>query len=118
MNFAVIPAKAGMTVITAAFRESRLPRRTGSPAPVRNCAQGGGRRLKPVCARRSKPQHRLGDDVALDLVGAAVDRDLAVVEVARRDLRGPVHRLVGAVVAMLVVGSCERTDYLHQKLGG
>src|ERR1700716_370165 len=55
-------------------------------------------------AKRSQPQHRLGDDVALDLVGAAVDRDLAVVEIARRDLRGPVHRLVAAVVAVNVVG--------------
>src|SRR5260370_21890902 len=42
---------------------------------------------------KSQPQHGLGADVALDLVGAAVDRDLAVVEVAPRDLRGPVHRL-------------------------
>ena len=51
---------------------------------------------------KSKPQHGLADDVALDLVGAAVDRNLAVVEVARRDLRGPIHALVGAGVAVLV----------------
>src|SRR5882672_12197069 len=65
----------------------------------------------------SQPQHRLGDDVALDLVGAAVDRDLAVVEVARRDLRGPVHCFVTAIVAVLVIGRGERADHLHQKLG-
>src|SRR5712675_999182 len=70
----------------------------------------------PYCG--SQPQYRLGDDVALDLVGAAVDRDLAVVEVARRDLRGPVHRLVGAVVAMLVIGCGERADHFHQQFGG
>src|SRR5712671_7912047 len=70
----------------------------------------------PYCG--SQPQYRLGDDVALDLVGAAVDRDLAVVEVARRDLRGPLHRLVGAVVAMLVVGRGERADHFHQEFGG
>src|SRR5678815_4393817 len=69
----------------------------------------------PPC---SKPQHRLGDDVALDLVGAAVDRDLAVVEVARRDLGGPVHGLVGAVVAVLVVGRGKRADHFHQEFGG
>ena len=66
--------------------------------------------LTPTLSRKSgaresnhKPQHRLGDDVALDLVRAAVDRDLAVVEIARRDLResSPIG-LVAAVVAMLV----------------
>src|SRR5882724_10257037 len=67
---------------------------------------------------QSKPQHRLGDDVALDLVGATVDRNLAVVEVARRDLGGPVHRLVGAVIAMLVIGRGERADHFHQQFGG
>src|SRR6266700_3767021 len=70
-----------------------------------------------AASARLKPQHRLGDDVALDLVGAAVDRDLAVVEIARRDLRGPVHGLVRAVVAMHVVGCGERPDHLHQKFG-
>src|SRR6185503_3756218 len=77
-------------------------------------ARFSGAQLRTVVRARArpgmtglKPQHRLGDDVALDLVGAAVDRDLAVVEVARRDLRGPVHRLVAAGVAVLVVGSCE-----------
>src|SRR3954469_2272500 len=69
------------------------------------------------CATSSQPQHGLGDDVALDLVGAAVDRDLAVVEIARRDLRSPVHRLVAAVVAVLVIGRGERPDHFHQKLG-
>src|ERR1700722_8615989 len=44
-------------------------------------------------------QHRLGDDIALDLVRTTVDRNLAVVEITRRDLRGPIHRLVAAIVA-------------------
>src|SRR6195256_6323959 len=64
------------------------------------------------------PQHRLSDDVALDLVGAAVDRDLAVVEIARRDLGGPVHRLVGAVIAVHIVGRGEGADHFHQQFGG
>src|SRR3954466_9318048 len=76
-----------------------------------------GERQRPVF-NRSQPQHRLGDDVALDLVGAAVDRDLAVVEVARRDLGGPVHGFVRAVVAVHVVGRGERADHFHQQLGG
>src|ERR1035438_1932503 len=71
-----------------------------------------------ACLTPSQPQHGLGDDVALDFVGAAVDRDLAVVEIARRDLRGPVHGLVAAVVAVLVEGGGERADHFHQELGG
>src|ERR1700761_9632854 len=69
--------------------------------------------LFPIGKRgaKSQPQHRLGDDVALDLVGAAVDRDLAVVEIARRDLRGPLHGFVRAVLAMHVVGRSERADH-------
>ena len=43
---------------------------------------------KPDCCGRlgpaSEAQHQLGHDVALDLVGAGVDRGLAVVEVAAR----------------------------------
>src|SRR5207237_6522293 len=78
----------------------------------------GGRQFLFVTQRGLQPQHRLGDDVALDLVGAAVDRDLAVVEVARRDLRGPFHLFVGAVVAVLVIGRGERADHFHQEFGG
>src|SRR5580692_3738401 len=66
----------------------------------------------------SKSQHRLGDDIALDLVRAAIDRNLAVVEIARRDLRGPFHRLVAAIVTVFVEGRRERADHFHQKLGG
>src|ERR1700738_3627830 len=69
----------------AVFADRRAPH--PNPLP----AKGGEREKK------SQSQHGLGDDVALDLVGAAVDRDLAVVEIARRDLRGPVHRFVGAL---------------------
>src|SRR5689334_18075430 len=49
----------------------------------------------------SKSQYRLRDDVLLDLVRAAVDRDLAPVEVLRRERRGVVRadrRLVPAVL--------------------
>src|SRR6476620_9335380 len=35
-------------------------------------------------------QYRLRDDVLLNLVRAAVDRDLARVEISRRDRRGPI----------------------------
>src|SRR5215471_9051589 len=44
-----------------------------------------------MAARRggSQSQDRLGDDVLLDLVGAAVDRGLAPVEISRRDRPGP-----------------------------
>src|SRR6187399_2486463 len=71
-----------------------------------------------MTAMRLQPQHRLGDDVALDLVGAAVDRDLAVIKIARRDLRGPFHLLVAALVAVHVIGGGERADHFHQQFGG
>ena len=38
----------------------------------------------------SQTENRLGDDVALDLVGAAVDRHLPRVEIERRDGIGPI----------------------------
>src|SRR5207237_8976162 len=38
---------------------------------------------------RSQPQDRLGYDVLLDLVGAAIDRGFAPVEVGRGDRAGP-----------------------------
>src|SRR5262247_3990534 len=46
----------------------------------------------------SETQHRLGDDVFLDLVRTAVDRHLAVVEVVRRDHCVPVVEFVRAVL--------------------
>src|SRR4051794_8089386 len=86
----------------------RHPRESGDPViagVLRNHDRRGvlgpplSRRTTPVVYRAVwplQPQHRLGNDIALDLVGAAIDRDLAVVEIARRDLGGPVHGLVGA----------------------
>src|SRR6266480_4184104 len=62
----------------------------GSARPGFRCASSG-----------LQPQDRLGDDVLLDLVRAAVDRDLAHVEVARRERRRPLgsdRRLVPAFV--------------------
>src|SRR5688572_4227048 len=70
----------------------------------------------------SKPQYRLRDDVLLDLVRAAIDRDLAPVEVLRRERRGVVRadrRLVPAVVVGMrhLVGQRVGADRLHQELG-
>src|SRR5258708_2829253 len=48
----------------------------------------------------SKPQYRLRDDVALNLVRSTVDRDLAIVEVHRRRLGRvirPDHFLIPSV---------------------
>src|SRR4051812_12456445 len=73
-----------------------------------------------MTAHVSKPQYRLGDDVPLDLVRAAVDRDLAPVEIGRRDGAGPVgadRRLVLAVLGLVLVGQGVGTDHLHQELG-
>src|SRR3954471_10078378 len=67
-----------------------------------------------------QPENRLGDDVLLDLVRAAIDRDLAPVEVGRRDRAGPVgpdRRLVRAVLVLLLVGHGVGADDLHQELG-
>src|ERR1051325_444710 len=77
------PAKAGHPVITehSVF--------TGSPAFAGD-DEG-----------ELQPQYRLRDDVLLDLVGAAVDRDLAPVEVLRRERRAVVgadRRLVPAIL--------------------
>src|SRR5207248_2530183 len=103
----VIPAEAGIQYSPAC----RSHNRRGVLGVPRPSAQLRTRRgTTGVVVAGLKPQHRLGDDVALDLVGAAVDRDLAVVEVARRDLGGPVHGLVRAVVTMHVVGRGERAD--------
>ena len=49
----------------------------------------------------SESQHHLGDDVLLDLVGAAVDRGLAPVEVVRRDGGG----IVGADRSLVPPGA-------------
>src|SRR3954466_1104598 len=66
---------------------------------------------------RSKPQHGLRDDVALDLVRAAIDRHLAVIEIGRRDGRGPVALLVAAVVAFGRERHRKGTRHLEQELG-
>src|SRR5205085_7261384 len=50
---------------------------------------------------RSQPQNSLGDDILLDLIRATVDRDLAHVEIARRERRRPLgsdRRFVPALV--------------------
>src|SRR5215471_19697572 len=70
---------------------------------------------------QSEAQHGLGQNVALDLVGAAVDRHLAIVEVARGCGSGPIEverGLVGAKLRVFLLwlvgqgqGSC---DLEHQ----
>ncbi len=66
---------------------------------------------------RLRAENRLRNDVLLDLVRPAVDRDLAPVEVGRRDRGGPVRsdrRLVVAVLVAFVlrrVGQRERADH-------
>src|SRR6267143_7030376 len=57
------PRERGDPVITSAFCKPRPLRRTGSP-------RSRGRRIVAIAVRRLQPQHGLGDDVALDLVGA------------------------------------------------
>src|SRR5690348_15041158 len=44
--------------------------------------------VKSKSMAASESEDHLGDHVALDLVRAAIDRDLAIVEVMRRDRRG------------------------------
>src|SRR5690606_527101 len=60
-------------------RARRALRAATTPA-ANGSSRGGGRRWSPC----SKPEGGLGDDVALDLVRAGVDRRLAIVEVDRR----------------------------------
>src|SRR3954463_10949297 len=67
-----------------------------------------------------QPQYRLRDDVLLNLVRTAVDRDFAPVEVLRRERRRVVRadrRLVPAVVLRVagLVRQCVRADRLHQQ---
>src|SRR5260370_6219605 len=66
-------------------------------------------------ASRLKAQHHLGDDVALDLVGAAVDRGLAAVEVDAGDAadlvgdnRSQVVRRIAQIGRAVVAGRLER----------
>src|SRR5690349_20906424 len=86
---------------------------------------GYGFRARRIAAPRNdsalQPQYRLRDDVLLDLVRAAVDRDLAPVEVLRRERRAVV-RADRRLVPAILVGVAEliwqriRPDRLHQKL--
>ena len=64
-------------------------------------------------------QYRFGDDVALDFVRSAVDRDFSVVEVHRRRLGGVVRADDRFVVALEValVRHDVGTDDLHQQFG-
>src|SRR5262245_1651983 len=69
---------------------------------------------------RSKPQHCFGDYVALNLIGAAVNRHLAVVEVTGCGGCGPDQVFgwfVGAelvVVFIAAIGQRERTSNFEQ----
>src|SRR3954451_5879077 len=69
----------------------------------------------------SQPQDRLGDDLLLDLVRAAVDRDLAPVEVRWRDGSRPLGTDRGLVPALLLLLRLVRqrvgADDFQQKLG-
>src|SRR5205085_2834118 len=67
---------------------------------------------------KSKPQHRLGNDVLLDLVRTAEDRYLAVVEVAGCDHRGPVVDLVRTILVVRRGWRGERADHIHHQFGG
>src|SRR5689334_264724 len=78
--------------------------------------------LSPQAGRGKKleSQYRLRDDVLLDLVRTAVDRDLAPVEVLRRERRRVVRadrRLVPAVVVAELIRQRVGTDRLHQQFG-
>src|SRR3954447_8452839 len=64
---------------------------------------------------RSQPQDRAGDDGALNLVRAAVDGDLAVVQVLGRGGPRPLGH-VGAAVG--VGGQRERAGQVHEQFGG
>ena len=72
----------------------------------------------PVGAVGSEAQDGLRHDVALDLIGTAIDRDLAPVEIGRGRLRGEIRadwRLVAAVL-MVVIGQHIGADDIHQQL--
>src|SRR3954469_14534840 len=72
--------------------------RGGSPLPASRRAFCSSSKVKSTV--RSQPQDRAGDDGALNLVRAAVDGDLAVVQV----LRGGRARPLGDVGAAVGVG--------------
>src|SRR5215470_13926718 len=76
-------------------------------------------RLAHKTSVRSQSQYRLRDDVLLNLVRAAIDRDLAPVEIMRRQGARPFRadrRLVPAIVAVGFLGQRVRADRLEQQL--
>src|SRR5262245_29869740 len=80
--------------------------------------------LAPSACQRaglSQPQYCLGDDVLLDFVSAAVDRDLAHVEVGGRERGRPVGADRWLVPALLVeifrlIGQRVGADHFEQQL--
>src|SRR5690348_2942004 len=76
---------------------------------------------QPTCSAASQPQHHLRDHVLLDLVRAAIDRSLAVVEIMRRQGRsvvGPDRLLVPAFLERLALeGERVGADRLHGEFG-
>src|SRR5947209_16911688 len=70
----------------------------------------------------SEPEDRFRDDVLLNLVRAAVDRDFAGVEISWRDGRGPIgadRRLIPSLFFFMLLPVRQRvgTDDLHQEFG-
>src|SRR4051794_32426066 len=70
---------------TASFMR-RVETSAGAPPPQPSPSGGGSFSPGLRCAI-SEPQHRLGDDVALDLVRSAVDGGGAAVQVVAQDAR-------------------------------
>src|SRR5215470_7156784 len=105
-----------------------MPRESGAPSKHRRVRRLLGRPLAramteegPLARHEAlQPQYRLRDDVLLDLVRAAIDRDLAPVEVLRRERRAVV-RADRRLVPAILVGVTElirqriRPDRLHQQ---
>src|ERR1700730_15841797 len=83
--------------------------RSESPSPALRIAGEGGPSPQGLVGEglhvSSQPEDSLGDDVLLDLVGAAVDRDLARIEIGRSDRAGPFgsnRRLVPTLVLVVL----------------
>src|SRR5215472_3366945 len=68
---------------------------------------------------RSQSQYRLGDDVLLNLVRTAIDRDLAPVKIVRRQRACPFRadwRLVPAIIVAGFLRQSIGADRLQQQL--
>src|SRR5262249_26122597 len=75
---------------SATITAPRRPPSARPPPTAATCRRWRSSTLPLREGWKSQPQNRLGDDVALDLVRAAVDRGLAHVEIAPRDAPGVV----------------------------